>query len=31
MWCSVSDDKGEEDISEQIFEGTERQAYLEGH
>lgn len=27
-WCSLSDDKGEEDVNEQIFEGTERQAYL---
>lgn len=28
IWCSVRDDKGEEDINEQIFEGAERQAYL---
>lgn len=28
MSCSVCDDKGEEDINEQILEGMERQAYL---
>lgn len=28
MWCSVCDDKGEEDINEQIFEGMERWVYL---
>lgn len=28
MWCSVSDDKREEDVNEQILEGAERQTYL---
>lgn len=27
IWCSVSDDKGEKDISEEIFENTETQTY----
>lgn len=27
MWCSVSDDKGEKDISEEIFESTETQTF----
>lgn len=28
MWCSVTDDNGKKDTNEQIFEGTERQAYV---
>lgn len=27
MWCSISDDKGEKDISEEIFEDTEMQIF----
>lgn len=27
MWCSVSDDKGEKDVSEVIFENTETQTF----
>lgn len=27
MWCSVGDDKGEKDVSKEIFENTETQKF----